>query len=142
MDNLIKEFNQLQEEFHETIENYPILEDDFNNIFDRDIKEIEELIDKNDEYYLKKANSKLEDLIVYVKEMSEDIKDIFNKYDSLTKIWNNLEVKKEISQSILDNINKQVKLSNELIIRKNYSDIKEAYKLLNKSVKELKEYTK
>ena len=142
MDSLIKDFNELQEEFHETIENYPILEDDFNDIFNYDIKEIEELLDKNDEYYLKKAISKLEDLIKYIKEMSEDIQDIFNKYDSLTKIWNELEIKKEISSNTLDKINKQVKLSNELINRKNYKDIKEAYKLLNKAVKELKEYTK
>lgn len=142
MDNLIKDFNKLQEEFHETIENYPILEDDFNNIFDNDIKEIEELLDKNDEYYLKKANSKLEDLIKNIKEMSEDIKDIFDKYDSLTKIWNSLIIKKEISERTLDKINKQVSKSNELITRKNYKDVKEAYKLLNISVKELKDYAK
>ncbi len=142
MESLIKDFNKLQEEFHEVVENYPILEDDFNKIFDKDIKEIEELLDKNDEYYLKKANSKLEDLIEDIKEMSEDIKDLFDKYDSLTKVWNELEIKKEINSRTLDRINNQVKKANELITSKNYKSVKEAYKLLNASVKELKEYTK
>lgn len=142
MDSLINDFNKLQEEFHETIETYPILEDDFNKIFDNDIKEIEELLDCNDEYYLKKAISKLEDLIKKIKEMSEDIKNIFDKYDSLTKTWNELEIKSEISSSLLDKINNQVKKSHELINKKNFKDVKEAYKLLNKSIEELKEYTK
>ena len=142
MENLINDFNKLQEEFHETVENYPILEDDFNKIFEEDISEIEELLDKNDEYYLKKAISKLEDLIQYIKEMSDDIKNIFKKYDELTTIWNNLEIKKEISSSILDKINKKVLKSNELITSKKYKDVKESYKLLNEAIKELKEYTK
>ena len=142
MDSLINDFNKLQEEFHETIENYPILEEDFNKIFDNDIKEIEELIDRDDEYYLKKAISKLEDLIKEIKVMSKDIKSIFDKYDSLTKTWNELEIKREISQTLLDKINNQVKKSHELITKKNFKDVKEAYKLLNKSIEELKEYTK
>lgn len=142
MDDLIKEFNYLQEEFHQTVHDYPILEEDFNNIFENDIKEIEELLDKNDEYYLKKANSKLEDLIKFIEEMSIDVKDIFEKYDSLTKEWNSLEIKKEIDSRKLSQINKQVQKSNELINRKNYHDVKDAYKILNNAVKELKEYAK
>ena len=142
MDGLIDDFNKLQEEFHETIEKFPILEDDFNDIFDNDIKEIEKLLDKNDEYYLKKANSKLEDLIKEIKEMNKNLKNIFDKYDALTKIWNDIEIKKEISSNTLDRINNQVKKSNELIVKKNFKDIKEAYKLLSKSVEELKEYAK
>lgn len=142
MERLVDDFNKLQEEFHETIENYPILEEDFNNIFDKEIKEIEELLDKNDEYYLKKAISKLEDLIKNIKDMSNDIKNIFNKYDSLTKVWNSMKITKEISSTLLDKINNQVKKSHDLINNKNYQDVKEAYKLLNKAIEELKEYTK
>ena len=142
MNELIDDFNSLQEEFHETIENYPILEDDFNNIYDNDIKEIEELLDYNDEYYLKKAISKLEDLIKEIKVMSANIKMIFDKYDVLTKIWNEMEIKKEINSKTLDKINNQVKKSHELIMKKNYDDVNSAYNLLNKSIEELKEYTK
>ena len=142
MESLINDFDKLQEEFHETIENYPILEDDFNKMFDNDIKEIEELIDCNDEYYLKKANSKLETMIKEIKKMSKDIKDIFDKYNSLTIIWNNLQIESEISEKVLNRINKQVKTSYELITKKNYKDVEEAYKLLSKSIEELKEYAK
>lgn len=142
MNELIDDFNSLQEEFHETIENYPILEDDFNNIYDNDIKEIEELLDYNDEYYLKKAISKLEDLIKEIKVMSVNTKMIFDKYDVLTKIWNEMEIKKEINSKTLDKINNQVKKSHELIMKKNYDDVNNAYNLLNKSIEELKEYTK
>jgi len=142
MDSFVDEFNKLQEEFHETIENYPILEDDFSEIYDNDIKEIEELIDRNDEYYLKKAISKLEDLIKKIKEMSKDIEKLFDKYDLLTKTWNDLEIKREINQTLLDKINNQVKKSHELIIKKNFKDVNEAYKLLSRAIEELKEYTK
>lgn len=142
MNDLIDEFNKLQEDFHETIEEYPILEEDFDKIFDDDIKEIEELVDKNDEYYLKKACSKLLDIIKKIKEMSQDIKDIFDKYDSLTKKWNEIEIDASIDPMLLDKVNKQVKKSNQLITSKNYKDVKEAYKLLSESIKELKDYVK
>lgn len=142
MEKLWIELENLQEEFHETIENYPILEEDFNKIFDKDLKEIEELLDKNDEYYLKKAISNLEDLIKYIKDMSFDIKNLFNQYDKLTKIWEDLEIKKEISESKLRKINNLVRKSTDLINSHNYKDVKESINLFELAIKELKEYTK
>jgi len=142
MEELWGDFEKIQEEFHEVIENYPIFEEDIEKIFDKDIHEVEELIEKNDEYYLKKAIRKLEDLIEYIKDTSDNINKLYKEYDKLTDIWNKLEIKKEISQRNLDRINEQVKRSNELIIAKNYEDVKEAVNLFSKTIKELKEYEK
>ena len=47
-----KEFDKLQDEFHETIEHFPLFEEMIDNIYDKDIKEIEDLLLKDDEYYL------------------------------------------------------------------------------------------
>lgn len=142
MESLWKDFEKLQEEFHETVEDYPMLEEDINRIFEKDIVEINELLDKNDEYYLKKAIRKLEDLIEYIEKTSDEIKDLYKEYETLTDIWNKLEINQEISEKVLDKINKQVTEANELIVAKNYQDVKKAIKLFQNAVKELKEYAK
>lgn len=142
MEKLWQEFEKLQEEFHKIIENYPILEEDFQKIYEEDLEEMEELLDKNDEYYLKKAISKLSDLNEYIKDMSLDTQNLFNEYDKLTKIWEELVIIKEISNDKLDKINNLSKKSSILINKQNYHDVKEAVNLIREAIKELKEYTK
>lgn len=142
MEKLIDEFARLQEEFHETMENNPILNDDFDYIMNILIAEIEELIAKNDEYYLKKANDKLEDIIKNVKEMSLDIKKIFIKYDKDSSKWNKIEIRDNVPKKVLEHLNEKVMEANRLITAKNYHDVKEASILLDKALKELMEYVK
>lgn len=142
MEKLWHEFEELQNEFHEVVENYPLLDEDINKIFDKDIKEISLLIDKNDEYYLKKAISKIEDLIDDIKEKSEKTEKIFQEYDKLAERWNNLKVTKMIDEEKLSIINKQVKKANDLINMKNYDDVKKGYDLFSEAVKKLEEYAK
>lgn len=140
MEELWQEFEKLQEEFHETIENYPLLEGDIDEIFDNDIKEIEELLDKNDEYYLKKAITKLKDLIDYIKDLSYKTDCAFKKYNQLAERWNSTEIKNKIDNQLLSKINSDILKSNELIQSKQFEDVNKAVQLFQDALKKLKEY--
>ena len=78
MDYYYKEFEKLQNEFHEVMHHYPLFSSMIDEIEKRDIREINDLLDKNDEYYLKSAIDKLKKLINYIKTTSENIKDKLN----------------------------------------------------------------
>lgn len=54
MEKLFEELSKLEEKFKDTVEHYPLLHSQVDYVFDKKVPEIEELIDKNDEFYLKK----------------------------------------------------------------------------------------
>lgn len=135
MDYYYKEFEKLQEEFHETMHHYPIFFEMIQKIQERDIKEINELLDKNDEFYLKQANSKLKSLIEYIKKTNESITREYNKFDKLASEWEKITIV-NASERELDRINNQVRKSNELIKSHHLKDIEEANKILETLIKE------
>ena len=135
MDYYYKEFEKLQEEFHETMHHYPIFFEMIQKIQERDIKEINELLDKNDEFYLKQANSKLKSLIEYIKKSNESITREYNKFDKLASEWEKITIV-NASERELDRINNQVRKSNELIKSHHLKDIEEANKILETLIKE------
>ena len=136
MDYYYKEFEKLQDEFHEVIHHFPLFQEMIDDIFDKDIKEINELLEKNDEFYLKKAISKLEDLIKYIKDTSTSIDSEYQKFDKLAKIWENKTI--NVSSDVLDKLNDKIKRSNSLIQSHNLKDLKEANKLLEEVLKYVK----
>ena len=135
MDYYYKELEKLQEEFREVIHNYPLFSEDIDEIEKKDIKEINELLDKNDEYYLKSAISKLKDLINYIKTTSESIKKEYDKFDKLAGTWEKV-ILSNISDKELSKINNEVRKANELIRSHNLKDISEANKILERLIKE------
>ena len=135
MDYYYKELEKLQEEFHEVIHNYPLFSEDIDEIEKKDIKEINELLDKNDEYYLKSAISKLKDLINYIKTTSESIKKEYDKFDKLAGTWEKV-ILSNIDDKELSKINNEVRKANELIRSHNLKDISEANKILERLIKE------
>ena len=135
MDYYYKEFEKLQEEFHETMHHYPIFSEMIQKIEERDIKEINDLLDKNDEFYLKQANSKLKSLIEYIKKTSESITREYAKFDKLASEWEKITIV-NASERELDRINNQVRKSNELIKSHHLKDIEEANKILETLIKE------
>ena len=134
-----EEFEKLKEEFHDVMHNYPLFQEQIDNIYDKDIKEINELLDKNDEFYLKKANSKLKDLIKYVKNTSENIDVEYQKFDSLAKTWEKLRIVND-DNFFLDKINNQVNKANELIKSHDLNEIREANKIMERLIKEVKNH--
>ncbi len=129
-----EEFFRLQEEFHEVMHDYSLFKEQIDNIYDNDIKEINELLDKNDEYYLKKANSKLKDLIKYIKDTSISIESEYDKFDKLARIWEDKKIVTDDS-NFLDRINQMVKDANELIKSHDLNDIKKANMIMEKLIK-------
>lgn len=142
MTTIYEDFTKLQEEFHETIENYPLFEEDITRIFDKDIKDIEDLLDKNDEYYIKKAYSKLEDVIKYIKDTSTDIKTLYRKYDTLVEKWEHINLTKDCPKEKIEYANKLMMESNKLIKEKNINSIKLAVDKLEDAIKEFRGYLK
>ena len=139
IDEYYKDFEKLQERFHEYLHKYPLFQEMIDNIYDKDIEEIYELLEKNDEYYLKKAIKKLDNLNDYIKETSEEIDREYKKYDNYAKHWNDIGPL-NTSQNVLDDLNNRLQKANKLINNHNLSDIKEANEIMGKLIKEVKYY--
>ena len=136
MDYYYKEFEKLQDEFHETLHHFPLFKEMIDDIFDKDIKEINELLEKNDEFYLKKAISKLEDLIKYIKDTSTSIDSEYQKFDKQARIWESKTI--SVSNDILDKLNDKIKRSNLLIQSHDLKDLQYANKLLEEVLRYVK----
>ena len=139
MDYYQKEFDKLTEEFHEVMHDYPLFKEDIDKIYDIDIKELNELLDKNDEYYLKKAIDKLKDLIKYIKDTSESIDKEYENFDKLAKIWEEVKIVTD-DDKVLNKINDKVNKANKLIKSHDLKDIKEANKIMEELIKDIKYY--
>lgn len=135
MDYYYKEFQKLQEEFHEVMHDYPLFEETIKDIEEKDIKEINELLEKNDEYYLKQAIRKLSDLIDFIKNTSTSIKEEYQKFDKLASIWEKIKIT-NVTDKELDIINDKVKEANQLINSHKLKDLKEANQILQRLIKE------
>ena len=131
MDYYIKEFEELKKDFEEYLKKYPLFSEMINDIFDIDIKEINELLEKNDLFYLKKAISKMKDLIKYIKDTSLDIDKQYNKFNDLCNILDKINITNQDIDKVNNNINK----ANILIKSHNVKDLHEANQILEKIIK-------
>ena len=134
MDYYYKEFSKLQEEFHDVIHNYPLFKEDIDEIDEKKIKEINELLDKNNEYYLKKAIDKLKDLIKYIKDTNQSINEEYSKFDKLVGIWEKVNFT-NIDEKKLSKINDEVNRANELIKSHKLEDLSEANIIMERLIK-------
>ena len=134
MDYYQKEFIKLKEEFHDVMHDYPLFEEDIDEIEEKRIKEINELLDKQDEFYFKKAIDKLKDLIIYIRDTSTNIKKEYNIFDKLANTWESIEII-NVSSKELNNINDQVRKANSLIKSHKIKDLKEANKIMEELIK-------
>ena len=137
MDYYHKELERLQEEFHEVMHHYPLFSEMIDEIEKRDIKEINDLLDKNDEYYLKSAIDKLKRLINFIKKTSVSIKNEYDKFDKLAGTWQEIELV-NVDDKELTKINNQVNKANKLIRSHSLKDIEEANRILERLIKENK----
>lgn len=137
MDYYYNELDKLFDEFHEVMHDYPLFKEDIEKIEEKDIKEINELLEKNDEFYLKKAIDKLKYLIKYIKETSENIEKEYSIFSRLVNTWDKIEIH-DIDDNSLNNINSQVIKANELIKCHDLKKIKEANKIMNDLIKNTK----
>ena len=132
MDYYIKEFEELKKDFEEYLKKYPLFSEMINDIFDIDIKEINELLEKNDLFYLKKAISKMKDLNKFIKDTSLDID---KQYEIFNDLCNNLD-KINIKNQDVDKVNQMINKANTLIKSHDIKNLHEANKILEKIIKE------
>ena len=137
MDYYQKELAKLSEEFHEVMHEYPLFSEMIESIEEHDIKEINELLDRNDEFYLKKAIEKLKKLIEYIKKTSLSITREYETFDRLAGIWEKIELR-GISEDELNGINDQVKKANSLIKKHDLNALIEANKIMENLIKKVK----
>ena len=135
MDYYLNELEKLQEEFHDVMHDYPLFKEMIDDIDEKNIKEINALIEKNDEYYLKEANKKLKSLIEYIKKTSEEIQKEYDKFDKLAKEWEQKRILDNNDK--LDIINAQIEKASELIQSHDLIKIKEANKILENVLKRI-----
>lgn len=142
MDDLIKEFNKKIEDFQYYMDKYPLLHKDIHFIYEKKIKEIEDLVDKNDEYYIKKAIKEIDNLNDFIKDRSTKTNDIFKEFEKLSDEWESIQIKDNIEKTIINKLNNNMKKSYELIKSEDFEDIVKAIELFRKTIKELKDYEK
>ncbi len=137
MDYYYHELEDIKKDFYDTLHDYPLFQEDVDEIFEHDIKEVNDLLDKNDEFYLKKAIRKLKDLIDYIKETNKEIKKEYALFDKYAKEWENSYID-SISQEELTKINSEISKANELIKSHSLKDICEANKKMENVLKRIK----
>ena len=137
MDYYYKKFSKLQEKFHDAMHDYPLFSEIIQDIEDKDIKEINELLARNDEYYLKKAIDKLERLIVYIKNTSESIQNEYDTFDKLAREWKKIKLA-DVSEKKLSDINDKIKKASLLINKHSLEDIKRANGIMMELIKDNK----
>lgn len=136
MDYYNHEFEELHEEFEDTISNYPLFKEMIDDIYDKDIKEINSWLEKNDEFYLKKANSKLKEIIKYVKDTSTKINDLYQEYSNLASLWEKSSVS-SLNQGEIDKLNNQINIANEYIHKHDMDSIEYAIKVMKDVLKKV-----
>ncbi len=134
MDYYYNELSKLQDEFHEVIHDYPLFSETLNDIENHQLVEINELLEKNDEFYLKKAIEKLKDLISYIKNTSDTIKKQYDIFDKLAKEWEKVELNC-VDDSELNQINDEINKANELIKSHDIKDLEMANQIMEKLLK-------
>ena len=135
MDYYYHEFEKKQEEFEEILHKYPLFQEMLDDLYEHDIKEINEFLEKNDEFYLKKALSKLDDIIKYIKDTSMSIDKEYEKFDLYAKNWEQMNFD-EFNQKELDKLNIKIEKANELIQSHDLKKIKEANKIMESLINE------
>ena len=136
MDYYLKEQEKLQEELHDVMHHYPLFSEMIDEIFEKDIRDINELLEKNDEYYLKEANKKLSNLIDYIKTTSTKISKEYSKFDDNAKKWEKVVIK-NMDNGELEKINAKINESNELIKHHDLSDIEMVNKIMEKILRDI-----
>ena len=136
MDYYYHKMEELMQDFEGTMKDYPLFSEMIDDIYQKDVVEINELLEKNDEFYLKKAIAKMEDLISFIKKMSTDITKEYEIFDKYAKEWEKTSFLSADSQTI-DKINSQINKANNLIKSHDLSDIKEANKIMERILKDI-----
>ena len=132
-----QDFLKLSDDFHDNMKNYPLFENMLDDM-DKDLDEINELLEKNDLFYLKKAIDKLEIINKFIVDTSKEITQIYHDYNDKSNEWSKLTIKEKTSKDLIDKANDYILKANSLIKEKDLNKIRRALTYLEDAIKLLK----
>ena len=139
MNDLIKRVDELEHDLHENLHEYPLFQEILDDIYDKRIPEIDKLLCKNEEFYIKEAINKLVKLNDYIKDTSKDIDKQYKLFDKQATTWNKY-IYINAEQSIVNDMNEKSKKANKLINSHKVSDLHEANKIMHDLIYKVKYY--
>lgn len=139
MNDLVKRVEELEKKLHENLHDYPLFQEILDDIYDKRIPEIDKLLCKNEEFYIREAINKLVKLNDYIKETSKDIDKQYKLYDKQAIEWNKYTYI-NADKYIVDDLNEQSRKANKLINSHRVSDLHEANKIMHDLINKAKYY--
>ena len=139
MNDLIKRVEELEKQLHENLHEYPLFQEILDDIYDKRIPEIDKLLCKNEEFYIKEAINKLVKLNDYIKETSKDIDKQYKLFDKQAIEWNKYNYI-NTDKATVDMMNEKSHKANKLINSHKVSDLHEANKIMHDLINKAKYY--
>lgn len=140
-DDYYKIISDKQKELDDAFDNYPVFNEKLKSIEKYELKTINEYVNQDDTYSLKKAINLIDDLIKDIISTSLGIDECYKEYDSLSREWSKIN-ELDTSQEEVDKINEKLHECNELIQSHELDDLKDACSGLRSLIKEAKRYQK
>ena len=139
MNELIKRVDELEDKIHENLHDYPLFKEILDDIYDKRFPEIEKLLIKNEEFYIREAIKKLNKLNDYIVNTSKEIDKQYKLFDKQAIEWNKY-IYIDADQSIIDDMNDKSKKANKLINSHKLEDLIEANKIMKDLIYKAKYY--
>ena len=139
MNELIKRVDELEDKIHENLHDYPLFQETLDEIYDKRFPEIEKLLIKNEEFYIREAIKKLNKLNEYIINTSKEIDKQYKLFDKQCIEWNKY-VYINADKDIVSSMNEKSHKANKLINSHKLEDLVEANKIMHDLINKAKYY--
>ena len=129
MINLVKRVEELQDMIHENLHEYPLFQEMLDEIYDKKFPEIEKLLIKNEDFYIREAIKKLDKLNDYIVNTSKEIDKQYQIFDKQAEEWNKYTYI-NADQDIVNQMNERSRKANKLINSHKLEDLREANSIM------------
>ena len=139
MNELVKRVEELEHKLHENLHDYPLFQEILDEIYDKKLPEIDKLLIKNEEFYIREAIKKLDRLNDYIVETSKDIDKQYKLFDKQVSEWNKMAFI-NADRATVNSMNEKSHKANKLINSHRVSDLHEANKIMHELINKAKYY--
>ena len=139
MNELVKRVEELEHKLHENLHDYPLFQEILDDIYDKRIPEIDKLLIRNEEFYIREAIKKLNKLNDYIVDTSKDIDKQYKLFDKQAIEWNKITFI-NADKATVASMNERSHKANRLINSHNISDLHEANKIMHELINKAKYY--
>ena len=139
MINLVKRVEELKKMIHENLHEYPLFQEDLDEIYNKKFPEIEKLLIKNEEFYIREAITKLDKLNDYIVSTSKEVDKQYDTFDKLARDWNKYTYI-DADEEIVARMNELSAKANRLISSHKLDDLREANRIMRDLISKAKYY--